>query len=196
MALIPTRTGQGGRLAPRHEHPLDRLQRDFDNLLSRVWGGWLAPSEADVDVIRFWDFDVSDTDKEVLVRAELPGFEENEIDVQINNNVLTIKAEEEQKGDGHREYRSFARAVTLPPGIDAENVQASYRNGVLELHIAKAPQAQPRRIKVSSGPPAATTAGSMPGKQTQPGAAGAASSHGASAAQGGAGTTAPGKAQQ
>jgi len=191
MAQVPaSRPGQGGRMSSRREHPLDRLQRDFDSLL-RMWGGWFAPGETDFDVIRVWDFDVSDKDNEIVVRAELPGFDENEIDVQINNNVLTVRAEEEQKGDGQHEYRSFYRAITLPPGIDPDNVKANYRNGVLELHIPKAAEAQPRRIKVTSEARqqggAATTAGPTSGSQAQQGAAPAASSRGTSQSQGSAG---------
>jgi HSP20 family protein len=145
--LAVTQKGQGGSMA-RTEHPLERLQRDFDSLFGRLFGGWLAPFDRDLSEMRVWDFNVTENDKEIVVRAEMPGFEEKELDVQLNQDVLTIKAEKEQKGDGQREYRSFHRSVTLPPGIDAEKVQASYRNGVLELHMPRTPGAQPRRIQV------------------------------------------------
>ena len=149
MAQLPaSQRNQGGRLSTRREHPLERLQRDFDTLFSRLWGGWPAPVAQDLETLRVWDFDVSENDKEVVVRAELPGFEENEIEVQLNNDMLAIKAEKEQKGDGQQEYRSFFRAVTLPPGIDADKAQATYRNGVLELHLPKGEAAQARRIAV------------------------------------------------
>src|SRR5262245_14596304 len=149
MAQLPvTQRHQGGRMAGRQEHPLERLQRDFDSLFGRLWGGWLAPAQQDFATMRVWDFDVREDEKEIVVRAELPGFEEKELDIQLNQDVLTIKAEKEQKGDGREEYRSFYRAVTLPSGIDAERAQATYRNGVLELHIPRAAGAQPRRIQV------------------------------------------------
>jgi HSP20 family protein len=149
MAQLPaTQRSQGGHMAARREHPLERLQRDFDNLFSRLMGGWFAPSEQESGALRLWDFDVTENDKEVVVRAELPGFEENELDVQLNQDVLTIKAEKEQKGNGREEYRSFYRSVTLPSGIDADKAQATYRNGVLELHIPRVEGAQPRRIQV------------------------------------------------
>jgi HSP20 family protein len=62
-------------------------------------GGWLAPFEQNFGAMRMWDFDVKDNDQEIVVRAELPGFEANELDVQLNNDVLTIKAEKEQKDE-------------------------------------------------------------------------------------------------
>jgi HSP20 family protein len=159
MAQVPaTRRSQGGQLAARGEHPLERLRRDFDTLFGRLWGGLLAPFDRDVEPMRVWDFGVTENDREVVVRAEVPGFEPNELDVRIDNGVLIIKAEKEQKGDGQEEYRSFYRSITLPPGIDADKAQATYRNGVLELHIPRAEGAQPKRIQVQ-GQQAATPPG-------------------------------------
>jgi len=142
---LTPRSQQGGNLAPRREHPLQQLQRDFDRLFGRLWGGWL---DQDIEPMRVWDFDVKEKDNEILVRAEVPGFDENELDVQVNNNVLTIRAEKEQKGEEREEYRSFYRSITLPTGIEADKAQATYRNGVLEVHIPRAENAQPKRIKV------------------------------------------------
>ncbi len=148
MAQVPaTRRGQGGRLAARREHPLERLHRDFDSLLAQLWGGWLTPVDQDLETMRMWDFGIKEDDREIVVRAELPGFEENEIDVQINK-VLTIKAEKQQKDEQHEEYRNFYRSIALPSGVDAAKARAAYRNGVLELHIPRAEEARPRRIAV------------------------------------------------
>src|SRR5262249_28457318 len=110
-----------------------------------------------------WDFDVKEDDKEIVVRAEMPGFEQNEIDVQINNDTLTIKAEKEQKGNGREEYRSFFRTITLPGGINAEKAQATYRNGVLELHFPRSEEAKPRRIKVQAEQVPSGQQGHQPG---------------------------------
>jgi HSP20 family protein len=143
-------------LAARGEHPLERLHRDFDTLFGRLWGGALAPFDPEMEsAMRVWDFDVKENDKEIVVRAEVPGFEEKELDVQLNNGVLTIKGEKEQKDDGREEYRSFYRSVTLPDGINADKAQATYRNGVLELHIPRAEGTQPKHIQVQ-GQQAAT----------------------------------------
>jgi HSP20 family protein len=151
MAQVPaTQRSQGGRLAPRRENTPERMRRDFNSLFDRLWNGWLVPFDQDLEPVRLWDFDVTENDKEIVVRAEIPGFEPNELDVQINNDVLTIRAEKEQRDDRREEYRSFFRSVTLPSGIDAEHVQATYRNGVLELHIPRAEGAGPKRINVQA----------------------------------------------
>jgi HSP20 family protein len=157
----------------RREHPLARLAQDFDALFGML-GAPLSEIDRDFGTVRLWDFDVTENEKEIVVRAEVPGFEEKEIDVQINRDTLTIKAEKELKGDGQQEYRSFFRAITLPPGIDSEKTRATYRNGVLELHIPRAPGAQPKRIAIEDD-----KAGmNEPGRQsaTNPNGAGAASS--------------------
>ena len=67
--------------------------------VSRLLGGWLTPAEQDFGLVRLWDFDVSENDKEIVIRAEMPGFDEGEVDVQANQGVLTIRAENEQNGD-------------------------------------------------------------------------------------------------
>src|SRR5438045_4499195 len=91
MAQVPaTRSNQTGQPVTRREHPLARLQRDFDMLLETLWGGRLTPLTVDIEPLRLWDFDVTENDREFVVRAELPGFEENEIDIQLHNDVLTI----------------------------------------------------------------------------------------------------------
>ena len=148
MAQVPATRRNQGAMAPRRLHPLERLHRDFDTLFDRLMTGSMAPFEPEMELMRVWDFGVTENDKEIAVRAELPGFEENEIDIQMSNNILTIRAEKEQRGDQQEEYRSFVRSLTLPSGIDAEKAQATYRNGVLELHIPRAQGAQPRRIRV------------------------------------------------
>jgi HSP20 family protein len=151
MAQVPaTMRSQGGRAAARMEHPLVQLQRDFDILLDRLWSGRLgpvAPFDQELAPLRHWDFNVTENDQEIIIRAELPGFEEDEIDVQLNDDVLTIKAEKEQNGDV-QEYRTYYHSLALPPGIDADNAQATYHNGVLELHIPKTEGANARHIKV------------------------------------------------
>src|SRR6267142_2003173 len=115
MAQVPaTRANTGGRMAALSEHPLERLRHDFDTLFGRLVGGWVSPFDQHSGSIRVWDFDVTENDREIVVRAEMPGFEQNELDLQIDNDVLTIKAEKQQKSDGHDEYRSFFRAGTLP----------------------------------------------------------------------------------
>lgn len=142
---------QGGSLTRRERpyHSLDLFRHDMESLFDRFFGGgWLTPLAEEFSPMRGWGFDVDTTGREIVVRADIPGFEENELDVRLDNDVLTIQAEKEQKGDDRREYRRFFRQVTLPSGIDAEKVRADYRNGVLELHVPRPEGSQPKRIPV------------------------------------------------
>src|SRR5207302_4480435 len=108
MARIAT-TQKGAPLATRKERPLQRMHRNLNALFDNMWRGWLGPYERDFGSMRLWDFDVSEKDHEIVVRAELPGFQENEIDVQLTNDVLTIKAQKEERGEGEEEFASFMR---------------------------------------------------------------------------------------
>jgi HSP20 family protein len=85
----------------------------------------------------------------------VPGFEARELDVQLTGNLLTIRAEhmETPGKEGEpmeRAYGRLERTLTLPEGIVPEKVEALYRNGVLEVHVPKTPEAQPRRIEVKT----------------------------------------------
>jgi HSP20 family protein len=144
---ITPRREQGGTMTRRPRHPLDLFQRELDMLLDHFFGGWPIMFENGGEMRR-WDFNVTDNDKEIVVRADMPGFDEKELDIRLEGDVLTIRAEKEQKGDGSQEYRSFFRSVTLPARVDADKVQASYHNGVLELHFPRPEGSRPRRIPV------------------------------------------------
>lgn len=168
-SLVPWRSREGS-LMPRGEHPVEQFRRDFDALFDRLWGGSLASYGEDWGSQRVWDFDVQDRDKEVVVRAELPGFDEKELDIQVSDNVLTIKAEKEQKGDGQQRWSRFQRSFTLPTGADPDKIEANYRNGVLEMHIPRAEGAGPKRIRVQGQQGAiGRAAQASTGKGAQPG---------------------------
>jgi HSP20 family protein len=92
-------------------------------------------------------------EKEVVVRAEIPGFEASELEVTLRNNLLTLLAEHREpaaEGAAERRQARLERTVMLPPGIDPEKVEARYRNGVVEVHVPRTPEAQPRRIEVKA----------------------------------------------
>jgi HSP20 family protein len=122
MSRLPTPSrGHGGSPS----HPLVQFRRDFNALFDRFFGGsWPVPfgQEDFLGPMRTWDFGVTEGDKELIVRAELPGFDENDLDVQLQDNILTIRAEKQQKGDGSQDFCSFYRRVTLPPGVDPDQV--------------------------------------------------------------------------
>lgn len=178
MAL-PARRNQGSGLTAPRQHPVDQFHQAFDSLFDRFFGGLPAMSSQDFGSMRMWDFGVTENDKEILVRAEMPGFEENEIDVQLDNDMLTIKAEKEQKGEGQEEYRSFYRTITLPAGLDAGKAQATYHNGVLELHFPRPEGTQSKRIQVRGH----QAGNGHQGQQQQPAAATTERESGKAAAQ-------------
>ena len=100
--------------------------------------------------------DIYEDEKKVLLKLEVPGIEEKDLEVSVENNTLTIKGErkldkEEKEENFHRierRYGSFYRAFTLPSTVDTENVSASYNAGVLKLELKKKPEAQPKQIQI------------------------------------------------
>ncbi|MDX2117365.1 MAG: Hsp20/alpha crystallin family protein [Planctomycetota bacterium] len=104
--------------------------------------------------------DVSEDDTHLIVRASLPGYAKEEVTAEVNDGVLTIvgtKTEDktdEKEGKGERYFRrerrvgTVSRSVSLPEGVDTENVNAELKDGVLTLRLAKTPKAQPRRINI------------------------------------------------
>ncbi|MGC1422531.1 MAG: Hsp20/alpha crystallin family protein [Terracidiphilus sp.] len=103
--------------------------------------------------------DIYEDAKKVVLKLEVPGMEEKDLDIRVENNTLTVKGErklekDEKEENFHRierRYGSFYRAFTLPSTVDPENVQASYNAGVLKLELNKKPEAQPKQIKVNVG---------------------------------------------
>jgi HSP20 family protein len=103
--------------------------------------------------------DVYEDEKKVVLKLEVPGIEEKDLDVSVENNTLTVKGErkfekEEKEENFHRierRYGSFYRAFTLPTTVDTEHIDAKYENGVLKLELKKKPEAQPKQIKVNVG---------------------------------------------
>lgn len=107
--------------------------------------------------------DIYEDEKKITLKLEVPGIEEKDLDVRVENNTLTVKGErkfekEEKEENFHRierRYGSFYRSFTLPSTVDAEHVEASYNAGVLKVELKKKPEAQPRQIKVSVNKPLA-----------------------------------------
>ena len=102
--------------------------------------------------------DLVETDEHFVLRADLPGMTESDVNIELEDNVLTVsgerKAEREEKGEGfyrvERSFGSFSRSLTLPKGIDAEAVNASFSNGVLEVRIPKPEERKPRKITIGT----------------------------------------------
>lgn len=103
--------------------------------------------------------DVYEDEQSIQLKMEVPGIEEKDIDIRLENNILTVrgerKFEKETKEENYRRverrYGSFSRSFTLPNSVDNENVEAGYDKGVLTIHLAKRAEAKPKQIKVNIG---------------------------------------------
>jgi HSP20 family protein len=101
---------------------------------------------------------VEDTDKEIVIRAEAPGFEPQDFDIHISGNTLTIQAEhkheaEEKQGEyryTERRYGRFQRSIPLSTAVNADKVETRYHNGVLEMRLPRTEEAPRRRIDVKT----------------------------------------------
>ena len=119
--------------------------------------------------------DVYEDEHSVFIRVEVPGIDAQDLDIRVENNVLTVRGErkwnkEEKEENFHRverRYGSFARSFTLPNTVNTEDVNANYNNGILEIKLAKRAEAKPKQIKVavSSQPTQKTIEGQ--GKKSQ-----------------------------
>ena len=133
------------------------MQNAMDRVFEDVWrGDWPTSSRwAGFDTPAL---DVHENDKAYKVVTPLPGVNPDQINVRLQNGVLTISGEfEEPKVDENskvvvreRYYGSFSRSVTLPQSVDSDKVEATYDNGVLTLNLPKSPEAQPKQITIKS----------------------------------------------
>ncbi len=133
------------------QHRMDRLFRDFYGPEGR--------EEALTTTTFAPPVDVYEDEHNVTLKIEVPGIEEKDIDVRIENTTLTVhgerKFEKEEKEENYRrverQYGSFTRSFTLPTTVDPEKVEANYDKGVLKIQLAKKAEAKPKQIKVSVG---------------------------------------------
>jgi HSP20 family protein len=148
--LIPWRKGRtNGALARRSDYPLDVFRSEFDSWFDRLLSRWAAPLAG--DSFGGWGLTQDETDDEVRVRIEAPGFEPAEFDIQVSGNTLKVVAEHKADGKDSFDERRLERYVSLPTGVDAEKVTARYRNGVLEVKLPKTERAKWRSVEVTTG---------------------------------------------
>lgn len=152
MALIPSITRRRA-LSPWSR--LERMESDLDR-----WTRGLFPSFELAEEMAWTPLvDLVDTDGEYAVTAELPGVKPEDVEVDVEDNVLTIKGEkkEERKEETktrriyEREYGSFERSFTLPRSVDPDQVRAEFKSGVLTVHLPKREEAMGRKIEIESG---------------------------------------------
>lgn len=140
--------------------PFEDIDRYFENLFPR---GWLRPLrwEWPTDVAapfggKLPKVDVVDREKEVLVRAEVPGVEKDKLEISVTESSVTIKGtahheEKEEKGEYYRcetTHGEFARTVALPAEVDSEHTKAKYKDGVLEITLPKVKKAHRHTVNI------------------------------------------------
>ena len=147
FGLIPRRKSEE-RLWP-YESPMELFRRDFAPIFERMFGRW--PIFTETEGLPPYGAEMEDTAEAVIIREVVPGFEAKEIEVKISGNVLTVHAErKEKKGEKEEVWGKLDRNVYLPEGVDPEHVEATYRNGVLEVRLPKLPTAKDRLIEVKT----------------------------------------------
>ncbi|MGO4714042.1 Hsp20/alpha crystallin family protein [Bradyrhizobium sp. 2TAF24] len=148
-SLIPV---SQDRTARRSLSPFMALQQEIDRLFDGFTRGF--PTLASSELLP--SMDVAETDNEIEVTAELPGLEEKDVQLNVVDNLLTIRGEkknqrEEKDRDYHlieRSYGAFTRTVQLPPGVNADAIKATMAKGVLKVSVPKPAPAQARKIEV------------------------------------------------
>jgi HSP20 family protein len=157
-SLIPVGSERG--LTRAASNPLSALQQEIDRLFegfSRGFAGFPTfPTFPSRELMP--SMDLSETDKEIEITTELPGLEEKDIQLNVADNVLTIRGEkknerEETKKDYHlveRSFGSFTRSVQLPDGVNADNIKAVMSKGVLKVTVPKPAPAQTKKIDIKA----------------------------------------------
>ena len=153
-SLIPI--GRDRNVA-RSDNPFMSLQREIDRLFDDFTRGFPTFS-ATAAAELLPSMDVTETDKQIEITAELPGLEEKDVQINVADNVLTIrgekKAEKEEKDKNYRlverSYGSFVRSLELPDGVNADAIKASIAKGVLKVTVPKPAPAQVKKIDVKS----------------------------------------------
>ena len=138
---------------------LSTLQNEVNRLFNTVFDA-PTPGGNGGNAMRRWmpAMDLVETDEHFVLRADLPGMTEADVNIELEDNVLTVsgerRAEHEEKREGfyrvERAFGTFSRALTLPKGIDPEAVNASFSNGVLEVRVPKPEQRKPRKISIGT----------------------------------------------
>jgi HSP20 family protein len=134
------------------------LQNEMNRLFGSVFD---APPQGNGGALRRWmpAMDLVETGESFVLRADLPGMSEADVNIEVEERVLTIsgerKAEQTEDKDGYhrveRAFGSFSRSLTLPEGVDAEAVTATFDRGVLEVRIPKPEQRKPRKVSIGVG---------------------------------------------
>lgn len=143
------------RWSPETDLLRGRMDRLFNEMISDFWGG---RGTAENVAARVWapPVDVRETDDALLITAELPGMTKDDVDITLENNVLTLsgerKFEKDVKGETwhrvERSYGAFSRSFTLPATVRTERVEATFTDGILNISLPKVEESKPRKIEI------------------------------------------------
>lgn len=144
----------------RRDHPLSHLQREIDRMFEEFMSPGRLAAVGDGGMVMVPRVDVAETDDSIEIMAELPGVDQEDLDVSVEGDVLTIKGEKrseakEKKKDYHLvecSYGSFRRAVHLPGGVDPKKVSATFDKGVLKVTLPKPEATKQNRRRVEVKP--------------------------------------------
>lgn len=137
------------------------MQRDLERVFQRLGTGQTAPASTS-SIAWMPKMDVKMTGDDMIIHAEIPGMGQNDVEIELTDNILTIKGERksdtEKTEEGwlirERSYGSFERSLVLPEGIKPDDITADYSDGVLEIRVPKASVAlKPQTHKIALGKP-------------------------------------------
>jgi HSP20 family protein len=149
---------------------LTSIQNEMNRLFNTFFDAPSGGGNGGSTPLRRWipAMDLVETDEHFVLKADLPGLTEADVNVEVEDNVLTVSgernAEHEDKREGYvrveRAFGSFRRSLTLPEGIDPDGVQANFDKGVLEVRIPKPEERKPRKVAIQVGDRPAAIEGS------------------------------------
>ena len=142
------------QLVPRRSNWLSLMPEI--HLFDRMFGDWTVPSLWSEERVVVPAFDISETEKEYVISGEIPGIEPNDLEVTLNDGILTVKGEKKQESEEkeenyhrvERHYGSFQRSFRLPENIKRDDLDASYKDGILKLTLPKSEQSEVKKIEV------------------------------------------------
>ncbi len=142
----------------RDSHLVEEARREFDDVFRRVFGPLTENGNGNRKMTWSPHIDMSESDKSIIVKADVPGVDPKDIDVTVQNGVLTLtgekKEEREEKQKNYqrteRFFGQFYRAIALPTGVDENNVAATTSKGVITITIPKKPDAQPKKVTIKA----------------------------------------------
>jgi HSP20 family protein len=148
------------------------VQEEMNQLFTRALGRERPGQPGEAVQQRLWApaLDISERKDAYVVTCEVPGVKADDLDITLEGGLLTIQGErpferessEQQYHRVERRYGSFRRSITLPSQVEADQIEASFENGVLEVVVPKAEEAKPKRVRVSSREVASAATGGGP----------------------------------